>query len=104
MVKSREVKVVLIGAFSLRTLTRDSLHPGHERKDLRKAVLSHYLGMLWRKGRKNERKLFQSSPRDRRRLIDVLPPLWLLLEKCLVLDLLLFSHVEITLILPRYLM
>ena len=37
------------------------------------------------KEKENECKLFQSSPRDWRRLGDVLPPLWLLLEECLVL-------------------
>jgi hypothetical protein len=36
------------------------------------------------KEQENEHKLFQSSPRDRRSG-DVLPPLWLLLEECLVL-------------------
>ena len=32
MLKSREVKIILIDAFSLWTLTRDSLHPRHERE------------------------------------------------------------------------
>jgi hypothetical protein len=40
------------------------------------------------KEKENECKLFQSSPKDRRRSRDVLPPLWLLLEECLVLGLL----------------
>ena len=31
MLKVREAKVILIGAFSLWTLPRDSLHPRHER-------------------------------------------------------------------------
>jgi hypothetical protein len=38
------------------------------------------------KEKENECKLFENSPRDRRRSGDVLPPLWLLLEECLVLD------------------
>ena len=47
MLKSRKAKVILIGAFSLWTLTRDSLHLRHERMGLRKAVLSDYLGTIW---------------------------------------------------------
>lgn len=54
---------------------------------LKQAVLSDYLGMLWKKRRKMNVKFFQSFPRYRR-LGDVLPPLWLLLEECLVLGLL----------------
>jgi hypothetical protein len=49
MLESREIKVILIGAFSLWTLTRDSLYLRHEKMGLRKAVLSNYLGMLWQK-------------------------------------------------------
>ena len=49
MLKSREVKIILIDAFSLWTLTSDSLHPRHKRMGLRKAVLRDYQGMLWRK-------------------------------------------------------
>ena len=37
------------------------------------------------KEKENECKLFQSSPKDRRRSRDVLPPLWLPLEEGLVL-------------------
>ena len=37
------------------------------------------------KEKKNGYKLFQSSPRDRRKLGDILFPLWLLLEISLVL-------------------
>jgi hypothetical protein len=40
------------------------------------------------KEKENECKLFQSSPRNRRRLGGLLLPLWLLLEECLILDLL----------------
>jgi hypothetical protein len=37
------------------------------------------------KEKENEYKLFQSSTRDRKRSGDVLIPLWLILEDCLVL-------------------
>ena len=72
MLKSREGKVILIGAFSLWTLTRASLHLRHERMGLRKAVLSDYLGTIWWKRRKMNISCFRA----------------LLEEECLVLSLL----------------
>jgi hypothetical protein len=60
MLKSREAKVILIGAFSLWTLTSGRLHPRHERMGLRKAVLSDYLGMLWWKKRKMNISCFKT--------------------------------------------
>jgi hypothetical protein len=47
----------------------------------RKQVSEKQLSPVWdllAKKRKNENKLFQSSPRDRRKTGDVLLPLWLL--------------------------
>jgi hypothetical protein len=49
---------------------------------LRKTVLPHLPRDALAEEKENTCKMFQSSPRDRRRS-DVLPPLWLLLEECL---------------------
>jgi hypothetical protein len=52
-----------------------------EREKEREYVSEKQLSPLWdllAKKRENENKLFQSSPRDRRKLGDVLLPLWLL--------------------------
>jgi hypothetical protein len=45
MLKSRKVKVNVIGVFSLWTLTRDSLQLRHKRMGLRNTVLNGY--QLW---------------------------------------------------------
>ena len=60
MLKSREAKVILIGAFSLWTLNRDKLNLSHKRMGLRKAVLSNYLGVPLQKRRKMNVSCFRA--------------------------------------------
>jgi hypothetical protein len=45
----------------------------NEKEGARRKISKKY-----KKRKKNENKLFQSSPRDRRKMGDVLLPLWLL--------------------------
>lgn len=86
MLKSREVKILLIAALSLWTLIRDSLMPRHERENrFEKCSSPHLSEDALAKEKENECRLLQSSHRERRRSGDILSPLWLLLEECLVL-------------------
>lgn len=84
--KSREAKSILVDAFSLWTLTRETVYTLNMREnefEKRSPLLFSRDALAIEK--ENEHKLFQNSPRDRRRSGDVLPPCWLLLEKSLFL-------------------
>lgn len=85
MLKSREAKIILIAALSLWILIRDSLVPRHERENrFEKSSSPHLSEDALAKEKENECRLLQSSHRERRSG-DILSPLWLLLEECLVL-------------------
>jgi len=61
------MKSILLEAFSLWTLTRDSLQPRHERECVYKNRFPGLSGDALVKEKENELKLFWSSLKDRRR-------------------------------------
>jgi hypothetical protein len=65
----------------LRTLTKEAAFIKGLKIALRErgvTIRSSHCAEFPEEGEKNENKLFQSSPRDRRKTGDVLLPLWLL--------------------------